>query len=113
MGLKKTLVFCCLIGLLILGVASATAFVKSTAIEYGGACDSLDGVPGLLQSSGFVPRGTCPKPGDPDHLNAGDSDHDIDCNRGPCEVHGKDGHCVKNLVHKKHYCQCVPNKISR
>jgi hypothetical protein len=103
MKMHKTAVLFCLWGALFLGVSSSAAFVAHTVAAYSGACEKLDGLPGMLQSAGFIPRGDC-------KLVHGDCP-------GPkneyCEVGGKLGHCIKDVIDGKHVCVCVRDRVSR
>jgi hypothetical protein len=94
--------------LAVLGIGSATIFVKTTAAAYCGVCSSLDGVPGVLQRVGFIPGGTCKKRED-----VVSTEKNVECGPQLCEVNGKRGHCVTKVIRKNRYCACEPNKISR
>jgi hypothetical protein len=74
----------CLMSALFLGVSSAAVLVIQTVQTYSGACEKLNGFPGVLQKAGFLPEGSCnPKP----KVHA-------DCLKHKCTVDGKEGHCV-------------------
>jgi hypothetical protein len=103
MKMHKTVVLFGLWGALFLGVSSGAAFVAHTVAMYSGACEELNGFPGLLQSAGFIPfghckwvDGKCPGP-----------------RREECIVNGKRGHCVATWADGRHVCVCVKDKISR
>ena len=89
---------------LALGTWGATS-VRAMVNTYSGVCGSLDGVPGLLQKAGFVPRGNCKAivPIGPDHK----------CRASACEVAGKAGHCLQVGDGKKYYCACRVDRTSR
>jgi len=98
----RTLWIGCLICLLFLGIAGR-AYVVQTVQTYGGSCEKLHGLPGVLQQAGFMPRGNCEM----------DKDHDS-CKEGSCEVNGRKGHCEeKKLGHHQVTCVCMPNRPSR
>ena len=100
---KTTLWFCLLIAIF-LGLSSGALLVARTIGAYSGACEKLDGFPGLLQVAGFVPlgnckftkTGVCPGP-----------------KAEACDVGGKLGHCQETSVDGKHVCVCVKDRISR
>jgi hypothetical protein len=102
---NRTLLVGCMICLLFLGIAGR-AYVLQTVQTYSGACEKLHGVPGLLQSAGFVPEGDCKV--DPK------SDKDHRCMEHACEVWGKKGHCEEQQLDTKTVvCVCVPDRPSR
>ena len=116
---KNKIAISVVICLLAVGFASATIFVKKTAAAYCGACDSLNGFPGVLQRVGFVPRGTCPKLKTSSNEEPGKGEGSTHgkkplCVPHFCEVQGKKGHCVARAEPDlKHFnCFCEPNKIS-
>ena len=96
----RRMILISVICLLSLGAASGAAFTLRTIAMYSGACESLGGFPGLLQSAGFVPTGNC-------KLKGGE------CSTAACVVSGKKGHCVKVVTNKKAVCVCKPNRISK
>ncbi len=103
MKMHKVVVLFCLWGALFLGVSSAAAYVAHTIAAYDGACEKLDGFPGLLQAAGLIRLGNCKI---------------IDGNcPGPghegCIVGGKSGHCEFRWEDGKHVCVCVKDHISR
>jgi hypothetical protein len=109
---RRKLIVSSLMCLLLMALASGTVLVRSTAAAYCGVCESLDGFPGVLQKAGFVPKGNC-------HLN-GDRDKDDKCVPKACVTDPDDGdkpnrkgHCVRREIREKHFCVCVPNRISR
>src|SRR5579863_10342692 len=87
--------------LLSLGAASGAALTMRTIAMYSGVCDTLGGFPGMLQQTGFLPRGNC------------NLERDGHCSEEPCKVDGKKGHCVKREVDHKTVCECKPNRTSR
>jgi len=97
----RTKILIAVICLLSLGAASGAAFTLRTISLYSGACEPLTGFPGMLQSTGFLPRGNCT-------LERGGV-----CSEEPCKVDGKKGHCVKRLVEHKVVCECKPNTITK
>jgi hypothetical protein len=113
---RRKLIVSSLMCLLLLAIASGTVLVRSTAAAYCGVCDSLDGFPGVLQKAGFVPRGHCR---DRDR-NDGDHDRDDKCVPKACVTDPDDGdkpnrkgHCARREIREKHFCVCVPNRISK
>src|ERR1039457_4252507 len=84
MRTHKTVVACCLLGVLFLGVSSGAVLVIQTVQKYGGACDTLNGFPGVLQQAGFLPKGDC-------EVKIVDRE---DCLKHMCKVNGRPGHCV-------------------
>jgi hypothetical protein len=108
MKTHRTLFTWCLVSALFLGVSSGAVLVIQTVQTYSGACDKLNGFPGVLQKAGFLPEGSCnPNP------------HSWDeCFKHRCEVDGKKGHCVaEKLPHpvadRDFLCVCKPNHPSR
>ena len=59
MRMHKNFAWFCLLGVLFLGLSSGAVLVARTINEYSGACEKLNGFPGMLQSAGFVPIGNC------------------------------------------------------
>ena len=96
--------------LLFLGAASGAAFTLRTIAMYNGVCDVLGGFPGMLQSAGFVTKGTCRFEKEDEGQEGKEG---RECSEEPCRVNGKKGHCVKRLVQKKPRCVCEPNHISK
>jgi hypothetical protein len=86
---------------LAVGVTGARAAFLNTVQAYQGACSELTGIPGLLQSAGFIPVGNCKVRGD-------------ECATKFCEVGGRRGHCAFRET-KKHvpYCICLPVHTSQ
>src|SRR5580700_8321194 len=103
MRINKRIVLYCLLGALFLGVASGAALVSHTVTMYSGACEKLNGFPGLLQSAGFVPRGEC-------HMVEGKCSDPV---HNGCTVDGKKGHCVRQVTNAGAICVCVKDRISR
>ena len=115
MRTHKTVVACCLLGVLLLGVSSGAVLVIQTVQKYGGACDTLNGFPGVLQQAGFLPKGDC---------EVKNRDRD-DCLKHMCKVNGSPGHCVAERRPGDHdhdghkhdrddfICICKPNHLSR
>jgi hypothetical protein len=103
MKMHKAVVLSCLWGALFLGVSSSAAFVAHTVAAYSGACEKLDGLPGLLQSAGFIPIGEC------HYING------VCPARGheTCRVDGRRGHCVSRLIDHYPICVCERDRISR
>lgn len=105
----KTFVTSCLLVLALAGIASGAVLVMNTMRTYDGACEKLDGFPGLMQGAGLLARGNC-------------SVIPLQkCANQPCTVGGKAGHCVARQVdensregkdNKKH-CVCVAKHISK
>lgn len=91
--------------LLVIGVIVVLLLVH-TISAYAGTCETLSGLPGILQAAGFVPRGGCPKP------SSG-----VPCG-GPCLVggSGRAGTCTPkpppHTGHSPKNCVCIPNKVS-
>ena len=89
---------------LFLGLSSGALLVARTIEAYSGACEKLDGFPGLLQAAGFVPLGHCK------FTNLGVCP-------GPkveaCVVNGKLGHCQETSIDGKKLCVCVKDRISK
>ena len=102
-GVNKSIALCCLLGALFLGFSSGAAFVWHNVAKGRGACEKLDGFPGLLQAAGFVPSGNC-------RLIDGKCPT---TSSGACVVAGKPGHCVAELIDNKRLCVCVKDKMSR
>jgi hypothetical protein len=106
----KTIVTRCLLSALFLGVSSGAVLVIQTVQTYSGACEKLNGFPGVLQKAGFLPEGSCnPKPKVQD-----------DCKKHNCQVDGKAGHCVAEKLppsdsgsDKDFICVCKANRPSR
>jgi hypothetical protein len=101
MKTRKTAVWFCLLGALLVGASSGAAFVMHTVNTYAGTCSKLDGFPGLLQSTGFLPGGKCVL---------------VDGKCPPkekCEVDGKKGHCVVDVIDHRSLCVCKPTTVSR
>lgn len=103
MRMHKNFAWFCLLGVLFLGLSSGAVLVARTINEYSGACEKLNGFPGMLQSAGFVPignckfiKGKCPGP-----------------KREQCVVNGKRGHCVEDVVNGHTVCVCVKDRASR
>ena len=90
-------------------------FVIQTVQKYGGACDTLNGFPGVLQQAGFLPKGDC-------EVKIRDRD---DCLKHMCKVNARPGHCVAERRPGDHdhdghehdrddfICICKPNHPSR
>ena len=97
MRIRRT-VLVSVICLFSLGAASGAVFTLRTIAMFSGACDKLDGFPGLLQSAGFVPGGKCRT-----------TVKGVCIVPQACEVNGKTGHCVKEVYNYKTYCVCKPN----
>ncbi len=113
MRVKKKIVLSGFVCLLLVGLASATVFVRQTSAAYCGVCDSLDGVPGVLQRAGFIPRGDC----------RADTKKHEPCVHHECMTQHKKGHCKlqKRIDPDEHkgdhdhddfVCWCVIDKIS-
>jgi hypothetical protein len=92
---SKPLIVCSLVCLIFLGVASGAAFVLNTVQTYSGACEKLDGFPGMLQQVGFVPSGTCKVDEGGDNGQRVDDGKHKKCKQGDCTVDGKKGTCVE------------------
>ena len=100
---KRTTILLWIVCLLSVGLASGAVYTFRTIAMYSQVCDDdLHGFPGLLQTVGFVPHGKCKA------LPTGAC-------RLPqaCEVNGKEGHCVTEIIRNRKVCICVPNKHSR
>ena len=112
MSVNKRLALSTLFCVVVLGIASATVFVKKTAAAYCGVCEPLDGVPGVLQRVGFIPEGNCK--------------HRVKnkrCIAQQCEVSGRKGFCKTRVIKKdkdgdhdgddqRFVCFCEPYKVS-
>lgn len=109
----KTVIMCCLLSALFLGVSSGAVLVVQTVQTYSLACAKLNGFPGVLQKAGFVPEGNC----DTRVRFRGD------CRHHTCSVNGKAGHCVPEKIPGSkaerpdgkgdYICVCRPNRPSR
>lgn len=110
MKTHKAAVVRCLLSALFLGVCSGAVLVVQTVETYSGACDKLNGFPGVMQKAGFLPEGNCEsRP----HVRD-------DCRRHTCQVNGRAGHCVAETLPKTNpdsdkdfICVCKPNRPSR
>jgi hypothetical protein len=111
MKVNTKVLVCCIVCLVFVGVASGAAFVFKTVQTYSGACDKLDGFPGVLQEVGFVPKGDC-KFVITDRNKDRDKD---DCPPHACEVKGKEGICTfaQRDETGKPSCFCKVKKVSR
>jgi hypothetical protein len=96
--MKKQLLYICLAVVISLGLAQGATLVMRTVETYSGACSDLAGFPGLLQKSGFIPKGKCQE------LKNGA------CG-GECEIgnSGKIGRCVSV---GQHNCVCKQERVS-
>jgi hypothetical protein len=103
MRTHRAVVLSCLFGALFVGASSGAVLVVRTVGEYSGACEKLDGFPGVLQAAGFLPHGDCRA--DPNGKRA--------CPEHSCRADGKKGHCEAREVDKRFFCTCIPNRISR
>lgn len=110
MKTHKTAIMRFLLSALCLGVCSGAVLVIQTVQTYGGSCDKLNGFPGVLQTAGFLPEGSCnPRPRVRD-----------DCHKNHCLVNGKQGTCVPQALPKSEVkglkdftCVCEPVHPSR
>jgi hypothetical protein len=59
MNKKRWIVVAALACMMLFGVSSGMAYVRHTIVQYNGACSTLTGFPGLLQSVGFLDAGNC------------------------------------------------------
>jgi hypothetical protein len=109
MRTQKAVVTFCLLSALFLGVSSGAVLVIKTVQKYSGACDTLNGFPGVLQQAGFMPKGDCqvsPR-------------HPRECLEHTCRTKaGKLGRCESVRVGHDHdrddfICVCKPNHVSK
>ncbi len=101
MNLTRKRILLGLAGFLTLGIATGAAAVLDTMQTYSNACSKLDGFPGMLQATGFIPLGHCA----------------LVQNRCPngevCKAsNGRGGHCEAVKVKETYACLCIPRKTS-
>lgn len=109
----------CVVCMVFIGAASGAAFVLKAVRTYSGACETLAGVPGILQAALFIPKGNCDF-GDADDPNA-DPKPNHKCPPSACSVDGHKGTCgpdnsdppVLCQRHHKPVCVCIVGKESR
>jgi hypothetical protein len=114
MRVYKSTIICCFLCLFSWGVASGVKYVARTIGIYSGACETLTGIPGVLQAAGFVPKGDCQfRDGDGDK-DKNDKDKD-ECPPHACTVDGKKGKCkfIPGDNNHKAMCFCKVKNVSR
>ena len=113
----QPLIVCILLCLVFLGVASGAVFVLQTVQAYTGVCEELDGLPGVLQQVGFMPRGTCRFDDDRDkgeRANGDDRHKQKKCRPGECTVDGRKGKCIEvTSPAGETMCTCKVLNVSR
>jgi len=92
----------------LLGVVQGAAYYKETAAAFdGGApCTKLAGVPGMLQTVGLLPSGTCQTKDDGTCKNAGSACTVSEGNPSPGGKGDKKAGTCRQLNKN---CQCMPN----